>query len=298
MDSFGARLQHERKQRGLTLEEVSLSTKIHIRFLTAIEQEDFDQLPGGIFNKGFVRAYARCIGSDEEQAVLDYLAASRVVESTLNDPEQPETLQRPKKSYAPNRVLWAVFVASLVVITVGFVIVGRYQREAATGNLTSVSPPGQSLPPSNEVSDPAGTLVEHHTPVAKNESPTSVAPETSTQPGTERVSETKVRMSGEPCTPGEFCVLVEAREDAWLSVTADGKQIKRDILAAPAEELVQARNRITIRAGNIGALDFSFNGHKLPSQGDYDEAKTLSFGADGLEKQAAQSSPMLTSVDR
>src|ERR1700734_2062353 len=45
--------------------------------LRALEDEHFDQLPGGVFNKGFVRAYARQIGLNEEEAVADYLAALR-----------------------------------------------------------------------------------------------------------------------------------------------------------------------------------------------------------------------------
>ena len=61
--------------RGITLEEIAEATKIGTRSLRALEEQDFDKLPGGIFNKGFVRAYARYLGLDEEQAVADYLTA-------------------------------------------------------------------------------------------------------------------------------------------------------------------------------------------------------------------------------
>ena len=76
MATFGAQLKQERERQGVTLEEISLSTKIGTRMLRALEEEHFDQLPGGIFNKGFIRAYARCLGMDEDQAVADYLAAT------------------------------------------------------------------------------------------------------------------------------------------------------------------------------------------------------------------------------
>jgi cytoskeleton protein RodZ len=52
MGSFGERLQREREKRGMTLEDVSESTKISSRALRALEEEEFDKLPGGIFNKG------------------------------------------------------------------------------------------------------------------------------------------------------------------------------------------------------------------------------------------------------
>src|SRR6266581_3127001 len=61
--------------RGITLEEIAAATKIGGRALRALENEKFDQLPGGIFNKGFVRSYSKYLGIDEEQAVSDYLTA-------------------------------------------------------------------------------------------------------------------------------------------------------------------------------------------------------------------------------
>src|SRR5438270_10690878 len=74
--AFGERMRREREMRGIKLEEIAESTKIGKRNLVALEEEEFGQLPGGIFNKGFVRAYAKFLGLDEEQAVNDFLAAS------------------------------------------------------------------------------------------------------------------------------------------------------------------------------------------------------------------------------
>src|SRR6202040_2454234 len=75
--TFGEKLRQQREQRGISLDAISTVTKISPRMLRAIEDEHFDQLPGGVFNKGFVRAYARQVGLDEEEAVSDYLAALR-----------------------------------------------------------------------------------------------------------------------------------------------------------------------------------------------------------------------------
>ena len=62
--------------RGISLDEISSATKIGTRLLRALEEGQLDLLPGGIFNKGYVRAYARHLGLDEEQAVADYLEAT------------------------------------------------------------------------------------------------------------------------------------------------------------------------------------------------------------------------------
>src|SRR5437899_56708 len=75
MGSFGEKMQREREMRSISLDEIAESTKISARMLRALEEEEFNKLPGGIFNKGFVRAYSRYLGLDEEQAVTDYLAA-------------------------------------------------------------------------------------------------------------------------------------------------------------------------------------------------------------------------------
>lgn len=77
MGAFGEKLRKQREQRGIDLDAISNATKISTRMLRAIEDEHFDLLPGGVFNKGFVRAYARQIGLDEEEAIADYLIALR-----------------------------------------------------------------------------------------------------------------------------------------------------------------------------------------------------------------------------
>jgi len=77
LGAFGEKLRKQREQRGLELDAISNTTKISPRMLRALEDEHFDQLPGGVFNKGFVRAYARQVGLNEEEAVADYLEALR-----------------------------------------------------------------------------------------------------------------------------------------------------------------------------------------------------------------------------
>ena len=77
MGAFGEKLRKQREQRGIALDAISNTTKISTRMLRALEEEHFDQLPGGVFNKGFVRAYARQVGLDEEETITDYLTALR-----------------------------------------------------------------------------------------------------------------------------------------------------------------------------------------------------------------------------
>jgi hypothetical protein len=78
-----------------------------------------------------------------------------------------------------------------------------------------------------------------------------------------------------------FVVRISAREDSWLSITADDKRVLQDTLLASTEKSVQASKEIIVRAGNIGALDFEWNGQKLPPQGEEGQVMTLSFDAKG-----------------
>jgi len=73
--TFGEHLKREREMRGVSLDEISAATRIATRFLQAIENEQWDQLPGGIFNRGFVRAMAHYLGLDEESIVAEYALA-------------------------------------------------------------------------------------------------------------------------------------------------------------------------------------------------------------------------------
>ena len=85
MPSFGEELKRERELRRISLREVSEATKINIRYLEALENNEFRHLPGGVFNKGFVRAYSEFIGVDPEamlQYACDYGLGSRRYEWT------------------------------------------------------------------------------------------------------------------------------------------------------------------------------------------------------------------------
>ena len=70
--NFGERLKRERELREVSPNEVVVATRISLRFLEALENEDWDKLPGGIFNRGFVRAIAQYLGLDEEDLLAEY----------------------------------------------------------------------------------------------------------------------------------------------------------------------------------------------------------------------------------
>jgi cytoskeleton protein RodZ len=75
MGNFGDTLRQEREFRGISLDAITRITKISNRHLVALEQEHFDVLPGGVFNRSMVREYARVVGLDQDEWVGRYLTA-------------------------------------------------------------------------------------------------------------------------------------------------------------------------------------------------------------------------------
>jgi cytoskeleton protein RodZ len=119
--NFGERLKREREMREVSLSEVTSATRIGARFLEALENEDWDKLPGGAFNRGFVRSVARYLGLDEENLLAEYDLA-----------RTQESAKTPHAHQAENRIptppKWPAIVAVLVVILViaGLVAAGVY----------------------------------------------------------------------------------------------------------------------------------------------------------------------------
>src|SRR5581483_6987350 len=70
--NFGQRLKREHEMRGVSRAEICAATRIGTRFLEALENEQWELLPGGIFNRGFIRAVARFLGLDEDDLVAEY----------------------------------------------------------------------------------------------------------------------------------------------------------------------------------------------------------------------------------
>src|SRR6266852_2812337 len=164
MGSFGERLRREREMRGISLEEISESTKISQRHLQALESEDFNLLPGGIFNKGFVRAYARYLGIDEDQAVADYLAASNeepVPENQfpLEVRQQPDPQLNPKRSRLP---LVLALVALVGVLAAYALWVKSRPRTTQAATNSAPAPPATGATPAAPTPSVRPDPVESH----------------------------------------------------------------------------------------------------------------------------------------
>jgi cytoskeletal protein RodZ len=292
MAPFGPWLRQERERRGITLEEISLSTKIRVRFLEAVEQDRPDQLPSGIIGRGFVRAYANYIGIDEKQALAACLATRA---STQPQPApEPETVVKGHVELAMRLPPW-VLAAGFFVISCGLVALGElrqhYQRASKSSHLPVLT---TGFPPPASQTEGVKDARSTDAPESKESVPESVATN-SALPWRGGLSAAAAPPSSSEAD--KLNLAIKVRQDAWMSVIADGHRVLSETLVAPTERSVEAYSHIVVRAGNIGAVDFSFNGHSLPIQGDYGEARTLRFDADGLQTRFPAAVPLGTEQD-
>jgi cytoskeleton protein RodZ len=287
MGSFGERLRREREMRGITLDEIAESTRISRRHLESLEKEDFDSLPGGIFNRGFVRSYARYLGIDEDQAVADYAAAA-VEPHAETEGKFPLDVPKPDPELNPRRSTLPLILALVALVAVLAIFWARTRsRSAENQESASASVPGATRSPSptpipsstpapsaDTTSDASATAVP--TPVA---TPASSNPATTVQPA-------NVQPSASPAASQsperQFSVRIMAKEDSWVSVTADGKTVLERILNAGEQQSFRAGKRIVFTTGNAGGVDVSFNGKTLGTIGNESERRVLTFTPSGL----------------
>ena len=129
MSSFGETLRRERELRQISLREIAEATKINLRYLDALERDEFKHLPGGGFNTGFVRAYAQFIGIDPETMVTAYLDEERrqlARAPRLGGPAAPAT-ENPVPQRSLGTRVWftaLVIVLILVVLAAGLTALG------------------------------------------------------------------------------------------------------------------------------------------------------------------------------
>src|SRR5215468_451887 len=118
--TFGERLKRERELREISISELTKSTRISERFLQALENEDWEKLPGGVFGRGFVRTIARYLGLDEESLLAEYDAARGDAAPAAASARQEDRIPR-----APRWIPIAAVVA-IVLLLVALFFVGRY----------------------------------------------------------------------------------------------------------------------------------------------------------------------------
>ena len=256
--NFGRRLQREREMRGVSRAEICAATRIGTRFLEALENEQWEVLPGGIFNRGFIRAVARFLGLDEDDLVAEYdLAVSEQA------PAAPVLVSAPPpRKSAQRRVLLPSLAALSVLALLGGGWLGwRWQHnrlgQAANeshGIAAALAQPGPPQPQSL-----ANSVNDQQQPSSSN---ASVGDST-------RIAGLAVGVS--PSRPGSQVqgleLKIEAGKETKVSISLDGAKAFDGSIIAGQSRTFTARDDIDISADDAGALLLELNGQTLAPLG-------------------------------
>jgi cytoskeleton protein RodZ len=256
--NFGQRLKREREMRGVSRAEICAATRIGTRFLEALENEQWEVLPGGIFNRGFIRAVARFLGLDEDDLIAEYdLAVSEQA------PAAPVLVSAPPpRKSAPRPVLLVSLAALFVLVLLGGSWLGwRWQHNRlqaaneAHGNSAIL-----------ELASGRQTDRPQPQPVSDQEQPSSsnVSIGDST-----RVAGLAVGASpSQPGSQGQGLELkIEAGKETRVSISLDGAKAFDGSIIAGQSRTFTARDDIDISANDAGALLLELNGQTLAPLG-------------------------------
>ncbi len=259
MFSVGETLQRARLEQGLDVAAVAARTKINARHLEAIEADDRKSLPSSFFYKNFVQQYARFLGLDTKviDAEIDRVLSA---EAPLPLPGQNNTTW---KKVAPvrvsghsqrARVLASSAALILMLVACSSIYMWWHRSRAATSN------PIVSTP-----------LVEQTKP--QPPAPVAVA----------MAATTTIPSQPRPASGNKVLVDLTAREETWLSVSSDGKQVFAGILAPNQSKTVEGKEYAKIRVGNAAGIEVRLNGKPLGPLGHRGQVLIVVFTPDNFQ---------------
>jgi cytoskeleton protein RodZ len=313
MTAIGETLRRERLKRNLDLEQISHEPKISHKFLEAIEDEQFDKLPRGVFAKSFVRQYARFLGLDEEELAGEVQRAVEPSSSVPHFAGQAPT-PAPSEIHVPRVEAWenvserrfsrsSSLPALALVVVVMLVCSGVYAlwqrtRHAAPPHEDAATSAAQSsgLPPTAPVASPETTKPQSSQAQPPNsntvdrpaDSKPLVPANASVPPASTPPPEPGTQVQVPSSNPrGPVQVAVTADEMVWVLVRTDGKFSFSGTLEAQQTRTFDASENVMLRLGNAGGVTIRLNGQPIGAVGPKGQVRTVQFTSGGFQIVAA-----------
>lgn len=257
MGELGNTLRQAREARGLSLAQVEEQIRVRSAYLSALEEEDFAQLPGPVYVKGFLKNYAQFLGLDAAQILSLYQPpaadATAATTAMLNEPLQGANLRR----------YWPVGIV-LLAISLIFAAAWAHQRYDVLALFTRFT------------ATPTPTATPTATPAPPT--PTSLPPTATLTPSpTAGASPTPA-----PAVAGLELEIDITGERSWLLVEVDGERVFAGILEPGAKQTWRAEERIYLRSGNAGAVRLTMNGESLGLFGERGQVLEQEWTAAGV----------------
>jgi cytoskeleton protein RodZ len=283
-DDIGAYLREARERGGITLRDVAAATKISVSSLEALERNDIGRLPGGIFVRAFVRAYARHVGLDPEDAVRRFVA--RFPDAAVEDgPARfeggAEAGDVEHDGPQGNRLWRAVWWLLPVVLAVVFFWFGGRlscwggppQPTASVADAQAEQvPPGPATP---ILTAPATPQVAEPPPVPPAAPVQQAAAPVGGVPSDAAAAEApRTEPQAAPDREGLFRLTLSSRGLCWVTVRSNGAIQYTGTMKAGERKDIDVWGRVSLTVGNAGVIDIAINGQPARSLGREDEVVT------------------------
>jgi cytoskeletal protein RodZ len=232
------------------LEKIAAETRISTRFLLAIESEDFHLLPGGVFNRGFVRAYAAHLGMDPDQAVSDYSRISATSDEPLDVLRDVERASDRKAE----RNLYPVLAGILLLLIGAYYFATRGSTSKPVDTATNAAQESAAPAPSTPSTPP---LTAPSTPAipAPEDFPATTATAVPPPAGVE------------PAATAALVLEVDVKELTWIRIATDGTVALNDSVSAGTVRRFSAERSIDVTLGNAGGASMKINGRDMGQLG-------------------------------
>ena len=237
--SFGRYLQAIRIERNIRLERVAEETRIALATLEAIESEDFGQLPPEVFLRGFLRAYAKAVGANPDEAVRRYDARRRILLSDAAADREQQMI--------PNELRGKLIVSLMLLAGLMVVSLFGYQQWSQRPRDGSKNPPIQNAGPAT----------------------TGQSSAVSSLPPSEAVKKPRI-----PATP-KHVLTVSAQEDGWVKVSIDQGTPSEHTLKAGGQVKLEAQVSFNLLIGNAAGIRLNLDGKPVHVPGKRGEVVNL-----------------------
>ena len=261
MPSLGEELKFLREGRNLSLEDVSQTTRISRRYLEYIESNRFDQLPGGAFNRAFIRSYAQFLGMNPKEALQQYSKQAPSPREKSGRREPPLHRHRPLIRFVISSTMTLTLIVLGGLLLYREIRITRTEMEEARAKVTTTL---------EAMVIPTTTLAPAE-PSIPGESPAGTLPPPS--------QETNIVPEQYPIN-----LIIEAVNQCWISVNADGRQITSQLLARGDKLPFRAHNQIALIIGNAGGINLRFNGNALRKLGASGEVQKVILTLDNYKE--------------
>ncbi|MEM8530117.1 MAG: RodZ domain-containing protein [Chloroflexota bacterium] len=269
MSQLGEQLRAVRESQGISLSQAAVETRILQRYLVALEDGDYQHLPGDVYARGFIRNYAEYLGLSPEELMELYRQ-----ERGVTDPIQvvPATSAPRIRGFSiPS--FFSVFFVALALVGVTYLLLNL------TGNLDTDSAVADRPTPPAATPEPLPTAtLEPTSETTLAEDSTTPEPSNGAAGVTIRpTNQTEVTPTPEAPIVGEIRIDDGNNPGSWVSVTLDGDTDFQGTLTSNESRSFTAENNVSILVGNAGVVSIVINGEDSGPLGRAGEVVTFTW---------------------